>query len=288
MNTTMWLVGALAIPVVAAACAGPASDRCNDGTFCPPSTTCGAQDVCFADIGTCSQFSDAMPCLVDDVTSGYCDGATCRVGATILGFATSVPSGIGLPGVEAVVRGHPEVLRAVGNPNGYFEFKVPRGVEAVIEISYPDAYLTIARPVAVGDDDVALDFLYGGIPIVPIALGEALADQIGIELLPERGLLTGVSVDLDGKAVGGVAFSPTTGSCDGPYYFDMQGSPTTETSTVPGNGTFAFVNCEPGTVTLRATATTGACHTFDRASTDPVPMSIEPGRLTYLGRMTCM
>lgn len=289
MNTMMRVFGAFVVAVMAAACARPGSDRCNDGTFCPPSTTCGAQDVCFAGIGACSQFSDAMPCLVDELTSGYCDGSACRVGATILGFATSVPSGLGLPGVEAHVRDHPEVLRAVGNPNGYFDFKVPRGIEAVIEVSYPDAFVSVTRPILVGDEDVLADFLFGGIPVVSIALGDVLAEMVGIELLPDRGMLTGISTTPQGTAVGDVAFSLASGSCDGPYYIDVQGMPVIGgTATVPGNGSFAFVNCEPGTALLQATAATGPCHTLDRASTDPVPIAIEPGRIAYLGRMTCM
>jgi hypothetical protein len=275
--------------MLASACAGPDSDRCNNGTFCPPSTTCGAQDVCFAEVGACRQFSDGMPCLADDVTSGYCDGTACRAGSTIIAYATLVPSGIGLPGVEAVVRDHPEVLRGVGNANGYFEFEVPRDTDAVIELSYPDAYVTVTRPVIVGDEDVLLDALYGGIPVVPVTLADLLAARVGIELLPERGFLTGVSVDPQGQTVGGVAFSLATGSCDGPYYVDVKGEPVIgATATQPGNGTFAFANCEPGTVMLQASATTGACHTLDRASTDPVPMNVEVGRITYLGRMTCM
>jgi hypothetical protein len=132
-------------------------------------------------------------------------------------------------------------------------------------------------------------FVAGGLGAIAGALLVALNQPRPVEVVPDRGVLSGISYDpTQNVPVGGVAFSLVTGSCDGPYYFGIDNTIVPNgTATDPMNGTFAFVNCEPGVVELAASSPAGACRTLDDQSVAPISMTVEPERLTYLGRVAC-
>jgi len=290
MNEPMaarWIVVAFA---AVAACAQPASDACNDGTFCPEHTSCGVNDLCFAHVGECGRFDDRMPCLVDEVTSGFCVEGACAPGLEVIGYAVSIPSALPLPGVEVVVRDHPEILGQITNVNGYFGIRAPHDVVAVIELSYPDTIVSVSRPILVGSSDVQADLIYGGIPMIPVALATLLAEQAGRELLPGRGMVTGQTVGSNGSfdPIGGVAVTLASGSCEGPWYFERDGTPAIGAqTTIANNGTFAFVNCELSAAEIVGTLAGAPCRVLDAPAPGPIAVTPESDRVTAIGRISC-
>jgi len=271
-----------------AGCAEPASDSCGNGTFCPPSTTCGAQNVCFADVDACPDFANRTPCIIDRENSGYCEEGTCERGPDVIASAAVMPSRMPAVGIEGVVRDHPEVLRSIGNANGYFGFRTPRDITIVIEARYPDALISVTRPIVVADRDVLADYIYGGIPIVPTALVELLSAQLDITFQPDRGVLAGSAFDvITNREVAGMSVTVPPGTCLGPYYFGVSGAVEPGATATQEGGAFAFVDCVVGPTTVTATSPAGPCRTLDADAPGDIAAEIEPDRLLFVGRIVC-
>jgi len=278
------------VGVIAAGCAEVASDACADGTYCPVGSTCGTNNVCIAHERACSQFADGMPCLVDKATSGFCADDACSVGFEVIGYGLEMPTRSALAGMSVEMRGHPEVGVSLTNVNGYFSLRTPRLTTGVITLTWPEAFVTITRPVTIREAPVTLELSYGGIPIVPRLIAQALASQAGITLSPERGIVMGQAYDLTRGTddAGGLSVSVPPGRCAGPLYFDASGTIVpTASATIAGAGVFVLGNCETGDLPLTMTSAIGPCRTLDSNETTTIVITPEPEKVLSLGRIAC-
>ncbi|MBA2543294.1 MAG: hypothetical protein H0V17_26870 [Deltaproteobacteria bacterium] len=269
-----------------ASCGDHESTACDDG-FCPPDTACGGAGVCLVEPRRCEGFAERTPCMVDDRARGTCAAATCVPGVTITGGVVAVPN-TPLPDVTASVRGHPEVRTDLTNIKGFFDLlDVPRDSAVLVELRYPDCVPVLTRPIVTRDENVFVDVLYGGIPILSEAFFDLVSSQLGIGRTPGTAIIAGSTFDpMTGSALAGVTVAIEGVSCDGPFYFDRNGTPLLDTATDAESGVFGFGNCELGPASLVATRAGVTCRTLD-TSPGAVTLELVADHLSFSGRIVC-
>ena len=269
--------------LVLAGCPEPAAVACGGDLFCPEGTTCGGFGVCLVEDQACVTFPDDTPCRLE-AARGFCLAGACDSGVALIGAAEAFPLRAPLKDVRVTARDRPDIIPSDTNINGYFEVVAPRGSRIVIEVAYPGALEVFSREIIVGDIDLALDEIYGSLPIVLAEVAASVAEKVGTTLDPGRGIVSGSAFDESMRtALAGVEV--TADGCTGPFYFGPMGPVLGATATLPETGVFAFVNCEPGPRQISATRSGAACRTIDRGGA--IAIDAAAGSLAFVGRIVC-
>jgi hypothetical protein len=272
--------------LVLCGCPEPRAVVCDDGLFCPPDTTCGGFGLCLVSEEQCMEFPETTPCQVE-VDRGFCRAGSCVEGVELIGATETFPIRTFPEGVTVFARDHPEIVPSDTNVNGYFGLFAPHQTELVLEVSYPDAHPIVTRRISVGEDAVAVDVIYGGIPIVLDVIVDQIADSIGVTLDPARGVVIGSTFDPDRSTpLDGVVASVADGDCGQAHYFDAQGPVVGATSTFAETGVFVLFNCLPGAVDLVADRAGVDCRTIDKPA--PIALDVVAGKFLFVGRVTCV
>jgi hypothetical protein len=286
---TSWLV-----IVLASACDGDVAVPCGADLFCPPNTTCAADNLCVADEDTCQAFADDTPCLSTIFGRGRCIDGTCDRGVRIFGVTHIAPELTPLDNVEVRVLAEPAVPAFTTSPTGLFELAaVPRDAEVVVTFSSPGMMPGRTRSLVLRSDDIVVaDEPTSCLTLVPMTTLQVIAAVAGSSVMPGRGVIAGGVYDGDvGVGLEGATASVTGTTCDGPIYFRNQAPNPDATSTSAESPVFLFINCQPGpaTVTVTGFAPPGGCVASGRASdrkTD-MPLEVITDEMTYLGRIDC-
>jgi hypothetical protein len=270
------------------ACSDTVSTRCDDGAYCPARTVCGAAGACLVANGECETFVDLTPCLHDGLEQGHCKAGVCVDGVELLGVTLLAPGDIPIAGVPVRALGRPEVLPVETNLNGFFGLIVPPAADIIIEIRYEDRLDVVSRLVQTGDQTaVPIDLIYGGIPLIPRALAEATAEQVGTTIMPGRAMITGVAYSgQTGGSIAGSAVKVSNPSCVGPLYPDREGQVIPGATATTDAGVFIFFNCDPGGALLEVEFAGEACRVLD-VEADRILVEGFADRLTFVGRVVC-
>lgn len=287
MNSRL-LVGAALIVI---GCGDSSAPQCDDGTFCPVGTTCGADNVCFVANQSCASFDVNAPCLLDGEI-GFCTATECQMAVEVTGTIGRALSGSINSGLAEVVVGavdRPGILPATTNETGVFELPVVQQDDSLVLELVRENFVTMrTRPFAIASEPYEIN----GNPEDAISMltAELLAELIGdIGEVPSDafGAVSLRVVRRNQDPVPNLTAALVGDDSPRALYFRGRNSAPAETQTDDSSPVILFPLVEPGSYTVELDHASFVCVAKGADRPVTVALDVVAGRFTNLGTFQC-